>query len=363
MNTAEVRIIPFTGKPLEYESSEVTRTFFPMPERGFLAGPENYLLEPIIHWITEGSVPDGVLPIVFFGPSGCGKTHLLQGIDAAWRKIHQSGRKKRAYYLRAADFARQFADAIDMRTVDDFRRRYREASLLIVDDLDVLAEKPAAQGELLFTLDALIAAGSTVLFGDSRFPGENGRYSERLTARLLGGLTVPIALPGPAVRLRLLRELASAFRCPLSQTTLELVAKELPLSIPTLHGVFAQMFFEAKVEGVKLETTRIKAFLAKRFADSRPTVAEIARKTAKLFSLKLADLRGGSRTKTIARARSVAVYLARELTGLSLKDIGSFFSGRDHTTIRYLAESVEFAMASDATLRDAVLKLREAAAH
>ena len=298
------------------------------------------------------------MPLTFFGPSGCGKTHLLQGIDDAWRKSRRSGRKKRSYYLRVADFARQFAEAIDTRTVDEFRRCHRESALLILDDLGVLTEKPAAQEELLFTLDALIADGCTVLFSDSQFPGESGRYSERLTARLLGGLTVPIALPGPAVRLRFLQELSAAFRCSLPPTALEFAAKELRLSIPALHGTFVQMFFEAKVEGAKLDTARLKAFLARRRTETQPTVAEIAKKTAKHFALKLADLRGTSRTKTIARARSVAVYLAREITGLSLKDVGKYFGGRDHTTIRHLAENVESAIASDADLRNAVLKLR-----
>ena len=359
MNVAEVRIIPFVGKPLEYISSGIPRTLFSVPENGFLAGPENYLLERIVHWITGGGLPENILPITFFGPNNCGKTHLLQGINDACRKPYQSGnRKKRAYYLRAADFARQFAEAIDMRTVDDFRRRYREADWLILDDLAALVEKPAAQEELLFTLDALIANGNTVLLSDSQFPGENGRYSERLTARLLGGLTVPIALPGTAVRLRFLQELASAFRCPLPSAALEYAAKELSLSIPTLHGTFAQMFFEAKVEGAKLDTARLKTFLAKRLVETRPSIVEIAKKTAKHFALKLADLRGTSRTKTIAQARSVAVYLSRELTALSLKDIGKYFGGRDHTTIRHLVESVETAIGSDAVLRNVVLKLR-----
>ena len=353
-----VRIIPFPGKPLEFESPETARTLFPIPERGFLAGPENYFLEPVVRWAVEGTASEETLPITFFGPSGCGKTHILQGIDDAWRQIHHSGKKKRSFYLRATDYARQFANANETKTVDDFRRRYREANLLILDDLSALVEKPAAQNELLFTLDTLLKNGSTVLFGDSQFPGESGRYSERLTMRLLGGLTVPIALPGLAVRLRFLQELASAFRSTLPQTALEFAAKELPLSIPALHGFFAQMFFETKVEGGKLDLARLKSYLAKRLDDTRPTIAEIAKKTAKQFALKLADLRGESRTKTIAKARAVAVYLAREATGLSCKDIGKYFGGRDHTTIRHLAESIESALTTDALLRDAVLKLR-----
>jgi len=359
MDVADVRIIPFPGKPLEFETTNAQRTFFSAPERGFLIGPENFLLEPVVQWAVDETMPEGALPLTFFGPSGCGKTHLLQGIEDSWRKTNLSdAKKKRAFYLKAVDFARQFAAAIEARTVDDFRRRYREATLLLIDDLAAIEEKPLVQEELLFTMDVLLAAGRTIVFGDSRFPGEGGRYSERLTTRLLGGTTIPVSLPGMAVRLRFLRELSLAFRTVLPPMALEFAAKELPLPLPALYGLFAQMFFEAKVNGTKIDTAFVKKYLANRIIADRPTVAEIAKKTAKHFSLKLADLRGRSRSKTVAKARAVAVYLVRERTGLNLKEIGQYFDGRDHTTIQHLAESIEAALSTDRLLRDAVLRLR-----
>ncbi len=359
MSIAEVRIIPFSGQALEFESPDAARMLLPAPERGFLIGPENYVLEQAVRWAVDGDPPDGVQPITFFGPSGFGKSHLLQGIVDAWEKTHGTrARKKRAFYLTSADFARHFTEAIDTKTTDDFRRRYRNAALLIVDELDGVSEKPHVQEELLHTLDAVVAAQGTVIFATLRFPGEPDFLWDRFAARLVGGLTLPIAPPGPAVRLRFLRELASAFRVSLPPTALEFIASELRTSLPLIFGTFSQMYFEAKVDDVKLDTRRIKAFLKKRIVETRPGIAEIAKKTAKYFSLKLVDLRGKSRTKTIAQARSVAVYLAREKTGLSLKEIGEYFGGRDHTTIRHLVESVESGIAADPTLRDHVLRLR-----
>ena len=359
MGATDVRTIPFPGKPLEFETAEARRTLFAAPERGFLIGPENFLIEPVVRWAVEGTAPEGGMPLTFFGPSGCGKTHLLQGIEEAWRKKHQGGtKKKRGCYLKATDFARQFAAAVETRTVDDFRRRYREASLLLIDDLGTIAEKPGAQEELLFTTDFLMANNRTVVFGDSRFPGECGRYSERLTVRLLGGTTIPVSLPGAAVRLRFLQELTAAFRVALPTAALEFAARELRLSLPALHGLLAQMFFEARVNGTKVDAAFIKNYLMDRIDVDRPTIAEIAKRTARHFSLKLADLRGRSRSKTVSQARAVAVYLAREQTGLSLKEIGKYFDGRDHTTIQHLADSTEVALATDELLRDAVLRLR-----
>ncbi len=359
MNAADVFIIPFPGKPLELEIPEAGRMFFPAPERGFLVGPENRFLLPGVHWLVEGIAPEHALPMTFFGPSGCGKTHLLQGIENAWHRVHQgTGKKKRSYYLTATDFARQYAAAVETKTMDEFRRRYRTAALFILDNLGDIAEKPAAQDELLFTTDELLANDSIVVFGDSSFPGEGGRYSERLTARLLGGTALPVSLPGPAVRLRFLRELASAFQNPLPTAALEFAVKELPLSIPVLHGIFAQMLFEARSDGATIDTAYVKSYLKKRLIADRPTIAGITKQSAKHFSLTLADIRGKSRSKTVANARAVAVYLVREKTGLSLKEIGEYFGGRDHTTIRYLVSHVETSLATDSALRDAVLKLR-----
>ena len=359
MDVANVRVIPFPGKPLEFEIPGAQRTFFSAPERGFLIGPENFALEPVVRWAVEDNAPPGAMPLTFFGPSGCGKTHLLQGIEEAWRKEqHGNGKKKRGLYLKATDFARLFATAIETRTVDDFRRRYREATLLLIDDLAAISEKPFAQEELLFTTEFLLTHGRTVVFADSRFPSESRRYSERLATRLLGGTTVPVSLPGAAVRLRFLRELTLALRTMLPTAALEFAARELPLAIPALNGLFTQMFFEAKVNGTKLDMAFVKDYLTNRIIADRPTVAEIAQKTAKHFSLKLSDLRGRSRSKTVATARAVAVYLAREKTGLSLKEIGKYFDRRDHTTIRHLADSIETALATDRLLRDAVVRLQ-----
>ncbi|MDR2115410.1 MAG: hypothetical protein LBP87_03405 [Planctomycetaceae bacterium] len=358
MSLGEVRFIPFPGKPLEYEKSALSHAVFPAPQRGFMIGPENYVLEPVVQWAIEGNLPRDRLPLLFYGAVGSGRSHLLQGIWNAWRKNHKSFTSKcRTFLLSAVDFARLFTESFDTRTTDDFRRRYRQADLLLIDDLDQLHDKHWAQDELRHTLDALIRNGGTAVFTTTLPPGENEIFSEELTARLIGGTTVPVFLPGLAVRKRFLRELATAFRVSLPDSALDSAAEILPISIPALYGTFAQMYFEAVATDTKINAASWKLFLQNRLQTVRPDVDTIAKRTAKHFSLKLADLRGSSRSKTTALARSIAVYLAWRQSGQQQKEIAKYFGNRDPTTIRHMIELIKAKLSEDTELRDHLFRL------
>lgn len=353
MGGNEIRIIPFAGKPLLYESPEASRALFPASEHGFLLGPENYILEPVVRMIVGGEMIREQLPVLFYGPAGCGKSHLLQGIFETWKK-NASGKKagKRTLFLTAGDFARNYSEALQTRTTSDFRRRFRELSLLVLDDLDQLRDKPWAAEELQHTMDVLLVEGQTVLLASHDFPENEADFPAALAARIRGGTTVPIFLPGEAVRKRFLATLASGFRVSLGSAVLEWIARELPLSIPALYGWFAQTYFEAETSGTQLDASSISRILKGRQKKNRPSVDEIVKRTAKRFSLKQSDLRGRSRSKTVALARGIAVYLIREKTGLNFKEIAKHFGNRDPSTIRSVAQRIQKELADDPVLRD-----------
>jgi chromosomal replication initiator protein len=359
----EVQIIPFSGQPLEYDCSEASRMVLPVPERGFLLGRENYVLHPAVQWAVDGTAPPENLPIFFYGPVGSGRTHLLQGILDAWRKNQSSDAvRRRSFYLPAADFARHFTESLETKTTDVFRRQYRRAALLLIDDIEQLYDKPPVLVELRHTLDELIKNGGTVILTANSLPGEsdlgkNFSCSEDLVARIIGGTTLPIFLPGEAVRRRFLREIAVAFRIPLSEAVLQTVARELPVSLPQLYGMVAQMYFEATADNIKIDSAHWLRFLKRRQCVCEISVADIAKQTAKYFSLKLSDLKGDSRSKNIVLARSIAVYLTRCRTRLQLKEIGKFFGKRDPSTIRHLLEKIQNEIAADPMLRDHLFRL------
>lgn len=353
MGVNEIRIIPFAGKPLLYESEETSRALFPVPEHGFLLGPENGILEPVVQMILQGEMSREQLPVLFYGPSGSGKSHLLQGIFETWKK-NQSGKtgKKRTLFLTGGDFVRNYSEAIQTRTTSDFRRRLRELSLLILDDLDQLRDKPWAAEELQHTLDALLVEGRTVVLASHDLPKSEPKFPASLADRIRGGTSIPIFLPGEAVRKRFLGNLASGFRVSLSSTLLERIARELPLSIPALYGWFAQTYFEAETSGIKFDASVVSQVLKKRRKKDQPSVDEIVKRTAGHFSLKPSDLRGRSRSKTVALARGIAVYLVREKTALNFKEIATFFGHRDPSTLRHIAQRIRKELSDDPVLRD-----------
>lgn len=356
--TNEIRVIPFPGKPLHFDSSLTTHTLFSGPQRGFLVGPENRALEPIVRWVVEGTIQRDQLPILFYGGSGCGKTHLMNGLFEAWQKNRPKSKPtRRAVLLSSADFLRHFSEALSTRTTDDFRRRYREASLLLIDDIDLFGDKPWAQDELQHTLDALAVRGGIVVLSSRTFPLDGKLFSETLTARLFGGTTLPILMPGEEVRTRFLAELSSAFHLSLSESTLRTLARSLPVSLPALYGTFARMVFEATDAQRTVDAAFVKCFLRNRPGEDRPTMEEIVRRTARHFSLKVVDLRGMSRNKSVALARSVAVYLARRIAGKEIKEIASYFGKRDPSTIRHLIDRIARDLSQDPVLRDHLFRI------
>ena len=229
--------------------------------------------------------------------------------------------------------------------------------MLVIDGIDSLTTKKAAQEELLNAIDAVTTAGHTVILTAQRFPTLSQFPDERLIARLTMGLIVPIALPGITTRSVLLKYFAGQLGLRLTAPANQAMARELPVSVPQLFGTLARLSVESGKETIDLATAREAIHNCTMTAV--PTVDKIAKTTAKQMGIKLADMKGKSRKSTTVRARAVAIYLARQLTQLSLKDIGKYFGGRDHTTIAHSANEIESKIANSPELRGLVQQIRE----
>jgi len=326
--------------------------------REFHLGAENLWIEMAVWWILEEPPPfcreAPWNPVTFYGPSGCGKTHLLTGIHQAWKKQHP---KKKAIYINGADFASGFTIALDTKTVDDFRKRIRSAPLWIIDRLEDLKDKPAAMEELLLALDESIASENTILLATSQFPGDLIGIPPKLQARLIAGLTIPILPPSLKTRTVMIEEIAGQLRIPLSQNHLAYLAKTLNLSYPALQGTLTQMVGEA--ENRVPDANFIRKYLKANTERTQPPLEEILKQTAKQLALKQSEIKGKSRTSSIAQGRAIAIYLSRQLTDLSLKEIGRFFGGRDHKTVAHHCDEIERKMAEDTHLRNSIARIQE----
>ena len=364
----EVQVIPFSGRTLEFNFEGAAQVRFPSSEHGFLLGKENGILEPLIQEIIDGRISSERQPILLYGVLGTGRTHLLKGILGAWRKNQTNDSvRRRSYYSTCADFHRQFTEAIGTRTTDAFRRRYCEAKLLLLDDLEQLLGKPTAQAELRLLLDDFLSGEGIIVITAQTLPdniatnnvksSKMNPLSADLVVRIQGGTTIPIFPPGEAVRQRFLRDVASALGIPVVQPALETAAKELTGTIPQLYAAVAQKYMEAKAADEPLTSAFWQQFSRKRQSRGAQDLPEIAKRTAVYFSLKLSDLKGQSRCKTVALARSLAVYLAKSQLCLTYKEIGHFFGKRDASTVRHLFEKAEHRLQTDAEIRDHLSRL------
>jgi chromosomal replication initiator protein len=295
---------------------------------GFIAGPENRLVEVAINDLL-GEASSLYSPMVLYGPPGVGKSHLALAVVAQWKARPDHPPVK---YAVAIDLARELAEAIETKTLDGFGDAYRRAALLVLEDLQHLAGKEAAQRELLHILDHLADEKARVLVTVSRSPAALDDMLPALQSRLQAGLAIPVAMPGPAARAMVLRRLAQSREMELPEPLVEFLVDNVSGTVAALDATLIGLQMGGKVD---VEAAR------RWLADHRgrePSLREIALATARHFSLRLGDLRSAARRRTLVIARGVAMYLCRSLTHQSLDQIGAYFGGRDHTTVSHAAE-------------------------
>ena len=304
----------------------------------------------------EGGNVECLSPMVLYGVPGTGKSHMVHGLAEAWTRLRP---EETVVLISASEFARQYAEAVDQRMVSRWRSRFRSADLLVLEDLIPISTKPAAQCELLHTLDALADRGSLAVVTSRLSPSEMPNLLAGLQSRLMAGLCITLVLPEVDARRQILAKLCTDRKLALSDGTLGLMARSLPLPAPALSGVLANLELAARSAGRPLDKGFVQAYLVQRSAARQPPLRAIAAQTARYFALRVVELRSPSRRRGVVLARDVAMYLARQLTSKSLKQIGDYFGGRDHTTVLHGCRKTESLMRSDSETFDAVYALRQ----
>jgi chromosomal replication initiator protein len=307
----------------------------------FIAGPENRLAGLAVRSVIERAALEtsaaDCSPLVLYGPAGSGKSHLAQGLAAWWQTQRaastQNGAARDVLYLTAAQFAQHYAAAVEAGKIDAWRKRCRGVSLLVIEDIGQLAGKSAAQRELWHTLDALAQRGALVLVTARSVPSQSPNLLAALRSRLSAGLCVPLSLPGTSARRVIVERLCAARGMNLPKRAAHWLADGLTVSAPALLGALMELEMLARQEGCELSAESVRRYVAGYGRGEPLTMRDIANATAKYFRIKVADLKSASRRQSLVSARGVAILLARQLTDLSLEQIGQYLGGRDHTTI------------------------------
>ncbi|MFI2380410.1 chromosomal replication initiator protein DnaA [Streptomyces sp. NPDC018964] len=298
-------------------------------------------------------------PLFIYGESGLGKTHLLHAIGHYARSLYPGTRVR---YVSSEEFTNEFINSIRDGKGDSFRKRYREMDILLVDDIQFLADKESTQEEFFHTFNTLHNANKQIVLSSDRPPKQLVTLEDRLRNRFEWGLITDVQPPELETRIAILRKKAVQEQLNAPPEVLEFIASRISRNIRELEGALIRVtaFASLNRQPVDLGLTEIVLKdLMPGGDDSTPeiTSSAIMSATADYFGLTVEDLCGSSRGRQLVTARQIAMYLCRELTDLSLPKIGALFGGRDHTTVMHADRKIRNLMAERRSIYNQVTEL------
>ena len=323
----------------------------------FVLGKSNELAYAAARRVAESATVN-FNPLFLHGGVGLGKTHLMHAI--AWH-IRQRDPRRRVIYMSAEKFMYQFISALRYKDTMAFKQRFRAVDVLMIDDVQFIANKNSTQEEFFHTFNALIDHHRQVVISADRSPSDLDGIEERIRSRLGWGLVADIHPTDYELRLGILQQKVEALgEVEVAQEVLEFLARRISSNVRELEGAMNRILAHATLIGrpITLEMTQDVLQDLLRANDRRVTIDEIQRRVADYYNLRLADLLSSRRARTVARPRQVAMYLSKMMTTRSLPEIGRSFGGRDHTTVMHGVKRIEELLMSDASLEEDILHLR-----
>ena len=323
----------------------------------FIKGPSNQFAYAAAQAVAAN--PSGAYnPLFIYGPSGLGKTHLLKAIEIEIRKSHPDFN---IVYVDCETFTNDIISAIRTGTTENFRMKYRTADLLLVDDIQFIAGKESTQEEFFHTFNTLHSAGKQIVLACDRPAKEIKSLEERLRTRFEWGLTADIQPPNYETRVAIIKRKAELLHMDLPYDVAEYIANNLKNNIRQLEGTVKKLNAYYMLEGIDPCVTVAQTAVKDIMGEVQPipvTVERIINEVARTFDVSAQDIRSTKRNANISSARRVAIYCIREITGMSMENIGKEF-GRDHSTIIYNLDTASKDMAKDSHLRETVADIIE----
>ncbi len=274
-------------------------------------------------------------PLLVYGESGLGKTHLLHAIGHYVRSLYSNAKVR---YVSSEEFTNEFINAIRDDRQDRFKRRYRDVDVLLIDDIQFLEGKTQTQEEFFHTFNTLHNANKQIVLTSDRAPKRLEALEDRLRNRFEWGLITDVQPPDLETRIAILRKKAAMDRLTAPPDVLEFIASKIQTNIRELEGALIRVTAFANLNRQEVDMTLAEIVLKDLIPEGGEpeiTHALIIAQTAAYFGVSLEDLTGPSRGRHLVMARQIGMYLCRELTSMSLPQIGREFGGRDHTTVMY----------------------------
>ena len=289
-------------------------------------------------------------PLFIYGGVGLGKTHLMQAIG---HFIHQSNPKKKILYMTSETFTNELIGAIQQKKTYEFREKIRKVDVLMVDDIQFIAGRESTQQEFFNTFNALHNENKLIVLTSDKPPKDIQRLEERLCSRFEWGLVADIQRPDVDTRLAILRGKARQDEIPVPDEVLQTIAFKIDSNVRELEGCLSRLTAYSRMMQKPITQELCDQALKEIFDQKRhrQISAELIMQTvSEYYGLTIGDLTGPTRKREITVPRQVAMFLTREMTGMSLPQIGNIFGGRDHTTVMHSCKAMEATMEENANL-------------
>ena len=297
-------------------------------------------------------------PFFIWGGVGVGKTHLMQAIGSAILEKHPD---LRILYCSSETFTNELVQALQNKTIAQYKKKYRGVDVLLVDDIQFIAGKEYSQEEFFHTFNTLHLSGKQIILTSDRRPEEIAKIEERLTSRFMGGLTVDIQPPDYEMRVAIIKQKCQEKNGQLDEQAIDFLAQKITTHVRELEGTLSQILTQAEIQKQEPNLEFVKNFLGVKTRTEPKSVSskKLISTVCQHYKIKTADVLGSCRKANLVLPRQIAMYLLREEMGLPLMTVGDILGGRDHTTIMHGVEKMKQKFSSDSNLRHEIMLIKE----
>ena len=304
----------------------------------FVEGKSNNIALAASRQIGDG-LKNSYNPLFIYGGVGLGKTHLMHAVG---NELLRKDPSKKISYVHSEKFVSDMVKSLQLGAISEFKQYYRSLDALLIDDIQFFAKKEQSQEELFHTFNSLLEKGSQMILTCDRYPKEIDGLEDRLKSRLGWGLPVVIEPPELETRVAILLKKAESMNQQLNEESAFFIAQKVKSNVRELEGALKRVIANSNFTGRPISVELIKDSLKDLLAIQarQVSVENIQKTTAEYYNIKLSDILSKRRSRSVARPRQMAMFLAKELTNYSLPEIGESFGGRDHTTVIHACKKI-----------------------
>ncbi len=305
----------------------------------FVEGKSNHIALAASRQIGDG-LKNSYNPLFIYGGVGLGKTHLMHAVG---NEILRKDPSKKIAYVHSEKFVSDMVKSLQLGAINEFKQYYRSLDALLIDDIQFFAKKEQSQEELFHTFNSLLEKGSQMILTCDRYPKEIDGLEDRLKSRLGWGLPVVIEPPELETRVAILLSKADSMSHDLNEESAFFIAQKVRSNVRELEGALKRVIANSNFTGRAISVDLIKDSLKDLLAIQarQVSVENIQKTTAEYYNIKMSDILSKRRSRSVARPRQMAMFLAKELTNYSLPEIGEAFGGRDHTTVIHACKKIK----------------------